>query len=125
MIEVPPDLEFKSDKEEYEYYYYYPLPMAIVVMVILDNYKNMKRQIFEKIKNVATPYIIEFQRQSVPHSAEKAERSLMSEEPNCDLDQAAAGEPEETMLRLSEVMNIMQSVVFFDESTYADIKGFF
>lgn len=34
-------------------------------------------------------------------------------------------EPEETMLKLNEVMSIMQSVVFFDEGTYADIKIFF
>lgn len=29
------------------------------------------------------------------------------------------------MLKLSEVMSIMQSVVFFDEGTYVDIKQFF
>lgn len=46
MIEVPPEIDFKNEKEEYEYYYYYPLPMAIVIMVILDNYKSMKRYIF-------------------------------------------------------------------------------
>lgn len=60
MIEVPPEIDFKNEKEEYEYYYYYPLPMAIVIMVILDNYKSMKRYIFDKIKKVAMPYILDF-----------------------------------------------------------------
>lgn len=87
--------------------------MAIVVMVILDNYKSIKRLIYEKIKRFAAPYV-----------SEKGELSS-SEEEKGGSEVATPREAEEGMIKLGEVMSIMQSVVFFDENTYADVKQFF